>query len=320
MIGLALYVWLLVGRRAADRVVLPPRRALGLALGACLPRALRARALLQRLPRGPAHLGGARRRRRLPGLAATRPAERRGAVAPAAAAAVSGGARSRAPGRWALLGVLLALVGDQPARAGLGPVAVPPGGGGPAGPARAARARRRRGVGRRHRPRGRACSRRCCAARPALLLWRAARVAGRAAVALVLVVGLMLLAPSTLLQSGLRDSTEPWFFTNDSTYQIELAGELLLDGDNPYGHDYRGPGWSASTRATAASRSGCATRGGARPLRLLPRHGGHRGRVAAAARARSTTTGCSSCSARWPRSSPRSPSARRWPGGWRWAR
>ena len=56
---------------------------------------------------------------------------------------------------------------------------------------------------------------------------------------LALGVALALLVPSTLLQIGLRDSTEPWFFTNDSTYQIELAGDAILDGENPYGHDYR---------------------------------------------------------------------------------
>lgn len=61
-------------------------------------------------------------------------------------------------------------------------------------------------------------------------------------IALVLAVGLLLTAPSTLLQLGLRDSTEPWFFTNDSTYQVELGGELVLDLDNPYGHDYRESG------------------------------------------------------------------------------
>jgi Glycosyltransferase family 87 len=63
-----------------------------------------------------------------------------------------------------------------------------------------------------------------------------------AGIVLVLAVGLLLAAPSTLLQIGLRDSTAPWFFTNDSTYQIELGGELLLDLDNPYGHDYRESG------------------------------------------------------------------------------
>jgi len=65
------------------------------------------------------------------------------------------------------------------------------------------------------------------------------RIAG---VALVLAVGLLLMAPPTLLQLGLRQSTQPWFFTNDSTYQVELAGDLLLDGRNPYGHDYRDSG------------------------------------------------------------------------------
>jgi Glycosyltransferase family 87 len=61
-------------------------------------------------------------------------------------------------------------------------------------------------------------------------------------IALVLAVGVLLAAPSTFLQLGLRDSTAPWFFTNDSTYQAELGGDLLLDLDNPYGHDYRESG------------------------------------------------------------------------------
>ena len=75
-----------------------------------------------------------------------------------------------------------------------------------------------------------------------VLVWQRRQVPRKAAVALVVVVGLMLLLPSTLLQMGLRESTEPWFFTNDSTYQIEVAGDLLLHGHNPYGHDYRGSG------------------------------------------------------------------------------
>jgi hypothetical protein len=70
--------------------------------------------------------------------------------------------------------------------------------------------------------------------RPALPSWTG--------IALVLTVGVLLAAPSTLLQIGLRDSTAPWFFTNDSTYQVELGGELLLDLENPYGHDYRESG------------------------------------------------------------------------------
>ncbi|HEX6737522.1 MAG TPA: hypothetical protein VF310_04600, partial [Vicinamibacteria bacterium] len=65
---------------------------------------------------------------------------------------------------------------------------------------------------------------------------------GWAGAALVLVVGVLLAGPSTFLQLGLRQSTAPWFHTNDSTYQIELAGDLLLHGHNPYGHDYRGSG------------------------------------------------------------------------------
>ena len=55
------------------------------------------------------------------------------------------------------------------------------------------------------------------------------------------VVGLLIL-PATFLQVGLRDSTAPWYHVNDSTYQIEIAGDLLLDGENPYGHDYRESG------------------------------------------------------------------------------
>jgi hypothetical protein len=60
-------------------------------------------------------------------------------------------------------------------------------------------------------------------------------------VACVVVIAL-LAVPATLLQVGLRDATHPWYHVNDSTYQIDLAGELVLDGENPYGHDYRGSG------------------------------------------------------------------------------
>jgi hypothetical protein len=67
--------------------------------------------------------------------------------------------------------------------------------------------------------------------------WTALRsIAVTAAVVALLVV------PGVLLQVGLRDSSAPWFYTNDSTYQIEVAGELVLHGQNPYGHDYRGSG------------------------------------------------------------------------------
>lgn len=55
-------------------------------------------------------------------------------------------------------------------------------------------------------------------------------------------VVVLLAVPATLLQVGLRDATHPWYHVNDSTYQIDLAGELVLDGETPYGHDYRGTG------------------------------------------------------------------------------
>ena len=51
-----------------------------------------------------------------------------------------------------------------------------------------------------------------------------------------------LLVPGVALQAGLRQSTGPWFYTNDSTYQIEIAGKLVRDGSNPYGHNYAGSG------------------------------------------------------------------------------
>ena len=51
-----------------------------------------------------------------------------------------------------------------------------------------------------------------------------------------------LVLPATLLQVGLRDSSAPWFFTNDSTYQLELAGGLVRGGATPYGHDYSSSG------------------------------------------------------------------------------
>jgi Glycosyltransferase family 87 len=85
---------------------------------------------------------------------------------------------------------------------------------------------------------------------PALLAGVVVALAGAAAlvvrrwprwllVALTVAVLALLLLPAVLLQAGLRQSTAPWFHTNDSTYQIELAGDLLREGENPYGHDYR---------------------------------------------------------------------------------
>ena len=67
--------------------------------------------------------------------------------------------------------------------------------------------------------------------------WRCGIVVG-ATVAVVCA----LLVPATLLQIGLRDGTAPWFHTNDSVYQIEIAGDLVLGGTSPYGRDYTSTG------------------------------------------------------------------------------
>jgi hypothetical protein len=48
----------------------------------------------------------------------------------------------------------------------------------------------------------------------------------------------LLVLPAVALQAGLRDATAPWFHVNDSTYQVELAGDMVLDGETPYGRDY----------------------------------------------------------------------------------
>lgn len=150
------------------------------------------------------------------------------------------GARERlsAGGAWALAAVLLAAVAIGLPELGSDPWPFRPGAVEPHGPlaplVRAAGEEWDVGIAR------------ACAFAAALLCGGAAlTLYGRrrswpawAGVALAGVVALLLLAPSTLLQVGLRESTAPWFFTNDSTYQVELAGDLLLDGVNPYGHDY----------------------------------------------------------------------------------
>jgi hypothetical protein len=147
-------------------------------------------------------------------------------------------------GSWALLGVLLVLVAITLPELGSDPWRFRPGEVDPQGPlsplVRAAGEEWDLGI-----PRASAflAALLCGAAAIWLLAQRARDGLPRwAAIALILGVGLLLTAPATLLQLGLRDSTAPWFFTNDSTYQAELGGELLLDLDNPYGHDYRESG------------------------------------------------------------------------------
>src|SRR5215207_1875968 len=97
--------------------------------------------------------------------------------------------------------------GDHAARARLRSLALPTAERRSARPPCTAGPRRRRGVGCRHRSR--------CGVR------RSASVRGL---------------------RRLPACTTPWFFSNDSTYQAELGGELVLDLENPYGHDYRRSG------------------------------------------------------------------------------
>ena len=150
------------------------------------------------------------------------------------------------------------------------------------------------------------------------------RARGPLAIAATIVVAVALLVPGVALQAGLRDATAPWFHDNDSTYQIELAGDLVRHGTNPYGHDYRESGMQRiyshdGTPAPSApdepgpaalplpagdgrARHGLATAPGAARRRALPgvprepcacsrRPGPSRGR-----------RGCGSCSARCSRS------------------
>ena len=134
-----------------------------------------------------------------------------------------------------------------------------------------------------------------------------------AAIALVLAVGVLLAAPSTLLQLGparldravvlherldLPDRAER---RSAARRREPLRPRLPRVGARALLHARR-------ERVRARARA----RGGAAPLRLLPRRAAERGRLAAPARRRSTTTGCSCCCARWRRSPRRSRSARRW--------
>jgi hypothetical protein len=91
-------------------------------------------------------------------------------------------------------------------------------------------------------PRGAALLAGLVVAAAALAVWRARTWPRWAALGAAAVVVVLLAAPAPLQAIGLRDATEPWKFTNDSTYQIELAGDRVLDGHTPYGHDYRGSG------------------------------------------------------------------------------
>jgi len=73
-------------------------------------------------------------------------------------------------------------------------------------------------------------------------------------------VAALLILPAVALQAGLRQSTQPWFFTNDSTYQIELAGDGLLHGHDPYGRDYSHTGLERFYSLDGSAGPGTASR------------------------------------------------------------
>jgi hypothetical protein len=150
--------------------------------------------------------------------------------------------RIGALGSWALVGMLFVLVAITLPELGSDPWRFRPGSVDPQGPlaplVRAAGEEWDLGI-----PRASAfLAGLLCGATALYLLARPRGLSRSLAIALILSVGLLLTAPATLLQLGLRDSTAPWFFTNDSTYQAELGGELVVELDNPYGHDYRESG------------------------------------------------------------------------------
>jgi hypothetical protein len=88
----------------------------------------------------------------------------------------------------------------------------------------------------------------------ALALMRA--LPGWTLVAACALAALALVVPAVALQAGLRQSTAPWFFTNDSTYQIELAGDSVLHGHDPYGRDYSHSGLERFYSLDGRARTG----------------------------------------------------------------
>jgi hypothetical protein len=91
-------------------------------------------------------------------------------------------------------------------------------------------------------PRGAALFAGLLVAGVAVGVWQASGLPRWIAVGLTAAVIGLLVVPASLLAVGLRDATDPWQFTNDSTYQIEIAGDMVLDGETPYGRDYNGTG------------------------------------------------------------------------------
>ena len=172
VVGLVLYLWLLVG--GVRLIVRVWRSRHGARAGArrVAPGAVRARALLQRLPRGPAHLAGAGRGGRagscgpVPAEAGARaeraPGARRGGVS----GAMSDGERLGRLEALGLLAVLLALVTVTLPELGSDPWRFRPGAVDPSGPLAPLVRAAGRGVGRGHRAGRGLRSPRCSAAPP----------------------------------------------------------------------------------------------------------------------------------------------------------
>ena len=292
-IGLALYVWLLVGGALPDRCGAEARQRARARAGRLLPRPLRARALLQRLPRGPDHVARPGRRRGLPRWHG------------ATSRAVGGRARARAHRRrsgeqraaraaWALRGVAARRSSPSPCRSSA-PTRGPSGPGGrSAGAARPARARGGRGVGRGHRARGRvlrgAAVRRGRGAAAA-----PARGPGRAG------PGSRSCWPSACCcwrpppcsRSGCATPPRPGSSRTTRPTRSSWAGSCCSTSTTP----------TATTTASRAGallhprrqrlRAGPRARGGARALRLLPRRRRSARPPGGCCPSRSTTTGCS---------------------------
>ncbi len=246
VIGLALYAALLAGAavrsaRATPRRRLRPRARRG------LPRPLRPLAVLQRLLRGSRHVARARGRASSFLVAGRRPRHERRVRSAATARGCSS----------ASLGALVALTcprsapirGRSARRRSTA-----------ARPARPARPRRRR-AGTSAWSARRPCSRALLVALAAAVGWRprpGAWFASRFAV-----VVRCCSSPRRCSRSASATRPRPWFHTNDSTYQIELAGNLVRHGHNPYGHDYEGSGLERFYSRDGTSRRRRAPPGGA---------------------------------------------------------
>ena len=304
MVGLLLYAWLLAGGALLIAAVRRLDEALGLALMASLPRPVRPRALLQRLPGGPDHVARARRGRRISGLARrVRPAPDGGRARPRRAGTTSAGSGRKRPvsvrAAWALVGVLFALIAITLPELGSDPWRFRPGERRPPGPARPARACGRRGVGRGHRA--------CRGLRRGAPLRRSGGAPDRPAAALAELGRHCARADRRRAPDGALDAAP--------ARPARLHRALVLHErlDLPDRARRRSPARPRQplrarlprvrARALLHTRrqrlgAGARARGGARALRLLSGRSAHGSSAGSSCPSRSTTTGCWSCSPR----------------------